>query len=709
MIIKPTSILLMLLVLAGCINTPSRDSASPVAPVQAQQEAQTLEEALRRAEREQGEDHPQVARILHDLAKLDTAAGRSVQAEQRLRRAVTIRQAAFGPGHPDVAATLSDLAWLYATQDRLGDAIVVIRQAARVQRVRVITERTLQAGGEGDYQPLAQDAILSRYVGIAWQLAQREPGLRNFMLDESFRAGQQIHANDVAAAVARVAARIAIGEDTLAGLVRDWLALVERRDEIDQALVTAANRPQAERDRAQEARLRDDLAATTNQLVNLNDDIALRFPEYKELTSPVPARVEEIQALLAPSEALLAYAVLQPDPEPGPGEEIYAWLVRRDRAEMWRLDLTPSELEGAVRRLRTQLDPNQWQTDTPPRFDAALAHWLHTKLLPANPALLTGIDRLLLVPDGALQSLPFAVLVRTEPRSDADYREVDWFARHYATVTLPSVSSLRVLRRLVEPAEAVRPFRGVGNPVLTGPTPGVERAMSVPTLVADGLADPAQVRSLPPLPETADELRELARNLGVGTDNLLLAEAARETAIKSGALARTRIVAFATHAGVAGELPGLAEPALVLTPPAVPSEEDDGVLTVSEVAKLRLDSDFVVLSACNTAAPDGKPGAPGLSGLAKSFLHAGSRSLLVSHWAVISEAAERLTTGMFAELSRDPGIGRAEALRRSEMALLDDPARPHLAHPAAWAPFVIVGQDRAGRGRTATARLGSGA
>jgi CHAT domain-containing protein len=403
--------------------------------------------------------------------------------------------------------------------------------------------------------------------------------------------------------------------------------------------------------------------------------------------------VEEIQSLLAPREALLVYTVLQPGVELESGGEAFLWAVRRDRAEMMRLDLTPDELEGAVRSLRTQLDPGQWATATPPPFDTALAHWLHAKLLPADPALLAGVDRLLIVPNGALESLPFGVLVQAEPTADDSYREVDWLARHHAVVTLPSVSSLRVLRRSTEPSRAAEPFRGIGDPALAGPGPSAERVTSVASLVAGGLADPAQVRALPPLPETADELRGLARYLGANEGSLLLGEEATETSVKRGALAQTRVVAFATHAGVAGELPGLAEPALVLTPPGVPSDEDDGVLTASEVARLSLDADLIVLSACNTAAPDGTPGAAGLSGLAKAFLYAGSRSLLVSHWAVISDAAARLTTGMFAELSRDPGLGRAEALRRSELALLNDPRRPDLAHPAGWAPFVIVGED----------------
>ncbi|HET6520368.1 MAG TPA: CHAT domain-containing tetratricopeptide repeat protein [Geminicoccaceae bacterium] len=721
--LKPTPILLLLLILLGaCASLPSPDgrSVGPTVDDSLQQAdmllaadryeaaalhdeaASLLEDALRRAERLYGNDHPKVAPVLGGLARAYEAQGRHAEAEPLLRRAAAIRRAAYGPDHPDVAASLADLAWFYAGRGRLDEAIAAIREAAEVRRVRVLTERYLTPGGAADIPPPQPNVVSSRYVSIGWRLAQEEPGLRDRLLDETFRAGQLIQASDVAAAVARVAARIAIGEDELARLVRVWLDLVERRRGLDRALVRAASRPQTERDGAvaflAEGRLRRELAATAARLNAVNDETARRFPSYKEMTGPEPASVEEIQSLLAPDEALLAYAVADPDPELAGDEELFLWAIRRDRAEMARIDLTPDELERAVRRLRAQLDPVQWIGGMP-RFDTALAHRLYAQLLPADPSLLAGVDRLLIVPGGALESLPFSILVRSDSGSEADYREVDWFARRYATVTLPSVSALRVLRRLAEPSRAVGPFRGVGNPVLTGMVaPETDRNMSVASLVAEGLADPAKVRALPPLPETADELSQLARILGADDDSLLLAEQATETAVKAGALSRARVIAFATHAGVAGELPGLAEPALVLTPPEVASEEDDGVLTVSEVAELSLDADFVVLSACNTAAPDGTPGAAGLSGLAKAFLHAGTRSLLVSHWAVISDAAVRLTTGMFTELSQNPGLGPAEALRRSQLALLDDPQRPELlGHPAAWAPFVLVGEETAPR------------
>ncbi len=146
---------------------------------------------------------------------------------------------------------------------------------------------------------------------------------------------------------------------------------------------------------------------------------------------------------------------------------------------------------------------------------------------------------------------------------------------------------------------------------------------------------------------------------------------------------------------MAGQIKGAAEPALVLTPPAVASDEDDGLLTASEIARyLKLDSDWVILSACNTAAGDA-PGAEGLSGLAKAFFYAGARALLVSHWSVQSEAAVKLTTRMLTEAAQHPEIGRAEALRRSMLALMDDTENEHFAHPLFWAPFVVVGEGGA--------------
>jgi CHAT domain-containing protein len=147
---------------------------------------------------------------------------------------------------------------------------------------------------------------------------------------------------------------------------------------------------------------------------------------------------------------------------------------------------------------------------------------------------------------------------------------------------------------------------------------------------------------------------------------------------------------FATHGVLAGQLDGTHEPGLILTPPETATEENDGYLSASEIAALKLDADWVILSACNTAA-GAATSAEALSGLARAFIYAQARALLVSHWEVYSDATVKLITGTIREMARDPKVGRAEALRRSMLALIDK-GEPHEAHPAYWAPFVVVGE-----------------
>lgn len=213
------------------------------------------------------------------------------------------------------------------------------------------------------------------------------------------------------------------------------------------------------------------------------------------------------------------------------------------------------------------------------------------------------------------------------------------------------------------------------------------------------------LRAQSPLPETADELCAVAKSLGAlghEADTVWLGSRATEANVKGlsreGKLAHYRVLHFATHGLLAGDseafLRAKAEPALLLSPPndgaSADLEYDNGLLTSSEVAQLVLDADWVVLSACNTAAGE-KGDAEALSGLARAFFYAKARSLLVSHWYVISEAAVKVTTTAFAELMTHPKIGRAEALRRS-MAKMILQGTQEEAHPEFWAPFVLVGE-----------------
>jgi CHAT domain-containing protein len=299
------------------------------------------------------------------------------------------------------------------------------------------------------------------------------------------------------------------------------------------------------------------------------------------------------------------------------------------------------------------------------------------------------------------------------------------------------VASLKSLRQFVKPGRASKGYLGIGNPLLDGPQGGVWKDYyarqaevarsksclqpskpaefgSIPlrrsvetfdTLFRGTGVDIEQVRQQTPLPGTADELCEIGRRLGAPVSDVILGTKATESALKDqsdkGSLADYAIVHFATHGALTGQLTGWSEPGLILTPPPKGTSDpqllqrDDGYVTASEIATLKFNADWVVLSACYTGGSGGDS-AEALSGLARAFFYAGTRALLVSHWDVDSDAAVKLTTRAFSEITSNPEMGRAEAFRVSMRELIDK-GKPYEAHPSAWGPFSVVGEGAAGR------------
>lgn len=412
------------------------------------------------------------------------------------------------------------------------------------------------------------------------------------------------------------------------------------------------------------------------------------FPDYVALTEPQPLTIATTQALLRPSEALVTLLVGR--------RQSYVWAISRERAVWARIPAGAEALAEHVAALRRGLDPLAPGGAVP--FDLARAHELYRLLLGPVEAVIRDKPNLVLVPTGPLTSLPFQVLITAPTRADdagpAAMRNAPWLIRRHALSVLPSVPSLAALRRVGAKLEAAEPFLGIGDPVLRGPSAPSDPARGAqPALAAiyrNGSPDLRALQELTPLPETAAELKAIATALNAPDEALLLKHDATETRVKRAPLDRYRIIHFATHGLVAGELSGLAEPALVLTPPLRASDADDGLLTASEVAALKLRADWVVLSACNTAAGN-EVGADALSGLARAFFFAGAKALLVSHWAVNSDATVALTTGTFSTLAKSPAAGRAEAFRQTMLSMIDAGLAPGL-----WAPFVIVGEGLGG-------------
>ena len=154
---------------------------------------------------------------------------------------------------------------------------------------------------------------------------------------------------------------------------------------------------------------------------------------------------------------------------------------------------------------------------------------------------------------------------------------------------------------------------------------------------------------------------------------------------------------FATHGLVPGELNGLTQPALALSSPEVTGDKDDGLLTMDKVLTLKLNADWVVLSACNTASSDGA-GSEAISGLGRAFFYAGAKALLVSSWPVDSVASRTLMTDLFKRQQQTQSSGKSALLRQAMLqqidqgGMMDGAAMKYsYAHPLFWAPFVVVG------------------
>lgn len=533
-------------------------------------------------------------------------------------------------------------------------------------------------------------ALLLPLAGLAGNSPR--PGL----MDEAFQAAQWGFLSSAGSALSQTGQRRASGDDALAALLRERQSLADLLLKTEAALATLAD-PDAASARIKATRLGGEIDALNAEISAADQRIAADFPGFSRLTRPGTLSITEVQRLLEPGEGMVfAFTGVI---------DSFVWAITKQGAAWHRIGIGRDGMADTVAAIRRSLEQASLNRgaeplagETAPRitaFDRTSAWLAYSELLAPLEQQLAGVQHLYSVLDGPLSGLPLALLVtdatiKGDDSDPAALRQTGWLFQRHALTTLPSVESLAAIRDTVahRPPDGQLALVGFGDPSFTGSA----RPTSTSAVLRSGTADPEAIRALAPLPNTGPELRRIAATLGAENARLYLGADATETALKSAPLAQARVIAFATHGLLSGDLQGLAEPALVLTPPDQPTPGDDGLLTASEVAALDLTADWVVLSACNTAGSDGRPDAEGLSGLARAFLFAGARTIMVSHWPVRDDAAARLTSGTFTALA-DAGSHRrkAEALQQAMQRLLDDESDPSLAHPAAWAPFVIVG------------------
>jgi CHAT domain-containing protein/Flp pilus assembly protein TadD len=628
-------------------------------------EAESLyKRSLTVSEKALGSDHPNVAPTLNNLALLYGTQGKYAEAELMYKRSLAIKEKTFGPDHPDVAFSLNNLAEFYRIRGRYSDALPIVQRTISQNTARKPVAFAILYGSQSENLISSKQALDASYIVLQRSI--------------SSAAGE---------AVSKLAARFVAGTDELSQFVREDQDLAAVADRLDESIISTVSKPPAERNPTMEDQIRKRIGEIKLERNKLQDIFNQRFPDYVALSKPEPLTIEETQTLLADDEAVVTIDLDQ---------KSYVWVITKDRAEWKELSVSAEDVSKAVRILRTGLD-------TPKPFDRNLAYELYRKVLGPIEEIISNKTRLSFVLDGALTSLPPQVLITTDP-DGKNLNSVDWLVRKYTVTVLPSIASLKILRGEKSTVAALKPMIGFGDPVFDRTTRTIGRPKvaalnrSLTSFYRGVTADTRSLaEALPALPETADELRGIAKILGATSEDIKLGEAASVTTVKKEPLANYRVVYFATHALVAGEVEKFAtvkaEPALVLSIPDKPSEEDDGLLTASEVAMLKLNADFVVLSACNTAAGD-KPGAEALSGLARAFFYAGAKSLVVSHWEVDSDATVELMDGLFEALKANPRLSHAEALQASMLRMIANSSKPEWAQPLFWAPFVVVGEPQ---------------
>jgi CHAT domain-containing protein len=544
--------------------------------------------------------------------------------------------------------------------------------------------------------------------------------------NEAFAIADIARNSSVQRAVTSSAARASLPDARLAQLARDEQDSERRVQSLDRLLERLSTTAPGPDKNAATAALEHDISEANARRTAIRDELTHSFPAYRNLTDPAPVTPVDVQRVLRPGEAVLSVYV---------GERYtYVWTITSEAVLFRRVGLTRAEVIQQVAAVRRSVDLTSGRLR---RFDTADAERLYAMLVAPDASAWSSARVLSFVPSGALGQLPLGLLltapVSTTPSgSRPNYADMPWLLKKVAVGQYPSANALVALRTSSSLTAQRLPFVGFGNPVFAAETRdggGALRALKVVASTSPAGADdgePVEILAvrhlatrapsssdsessaapanpggeavvlssiysrLPPLPDTADELNEIARITGARLEqDVFLGMRATVGNVRGADLLQYRVVAFATHGVAPGDVIGLDEPALALSNPVLVKETGSGLLGLEDILGLKLNADWVVLSACNTASGD-SIGSEAVSGLGRAFMYAGSRSLLVSNWAVETVSARLLTTGVFRQQHDHPSISRAEALRAAELEVMQQPGGRY-RHPAFWAAFSLIG------------------
>ncbi len=639
---------------------------------------------LARAGRPQ-EAETELARLRRFNADRDTQLGGRLY-----RSAATVALGNGQVGDADAALGISVAKFRAAQPGTLPVAETMLLQTGLLQAGSLQTGSP-QIGGAGADASLdtcrqATQILLDLNTGV--QPALLAPCLRRFALEAAaggdpaqpwlarmFALSQLVQGSVTAQQIALASARMSESARN-----PQASAAIRHRDEQNVALERLIRQRQArEAERADAATLTaldEQITAVQQDLQEAERALQASAPGYQQLVQKA-VTAEDVLAALHPGETLVSTILA--------GDDGWTLVLGDGHIVLGRIPGGAAAINRLVARFRAGIDaPSRGGVSA---FDTRAAQDLYQAVFGDVAGALEHTGTLIVAPSAVLLSVPFGALL-TGPGAVDDLAHAPFLVTRMAVLHVPAPASFLQLRRAAGTSHATRPWFGLGVPNVPSPR---QIAASFPA-ASCGAADVTDV-SFAPLPGSAKEL-EVAGRLALATpsDRLIGRDFTLANIFKA-RLKEYRILHFATHAVLPGELGCLAEPAIVASATPQDSDAHGALLTASQVAQLDLDADLVILSACNTGGPNGSGAGESLSGLARSFIAAGTRALLVTHW----EASDSLTPYLmarFLQRRRDhPEEALALSLASAQRAMLaeatgDDRA---FADPRYWAVLALVG------------------
>lgn len=576
------------------------------------------------------EGHRDRANARDNLAKAAFAQGNWTAAREAAGQAVALRSRMFAPDHPDL---LLSRAFLLRVEDR-GDllpAADLVTQARAVFEALTLNAQLARGSAQAERQRPA-------YGWLAELFARRGAA------DDAFRAQQWAARTALDDVLAIAATERAAGSDpALAALLAQRRELVSARQGLEARIDANGAKPDPAFDLAgvsgELARNRQEIAALDARLTS-DQRTSLVF---------APATLAEIQATAASGDVSVMVTEIGQD-----------WLVTAIGAGGVRQTLVGADapIDALVRQLRAVADP---------AGDVALnrgaSAQLFASLFPDEiGSMVRSARQLYVTANGALSSLPFGLL-----SAGRDGRLL--------------VETATIVRRVGVPHGRKGAFGPVSKTLIA--FGGVAGAPARSLMAMRSATTARTIAELPDLPDSRRELAALGNAIGAGSAQLLVGDAATEEALRNAVVPSGAVLAFATHGLLSGELDGLSEPALLLSP----AGSDDGLLKPSEIGAMRLPAGLVILSACNTAATS-LTDRPQLAGLVQGFFLAGAERVLASHWPVRDDVSRRLSVGTV--LGMNDGLAPAEALREAIASVRSgSDGEPALDRPGLWGVFEL--------------------